>query len=69
MLLERVQIIIEKNNPIFALIDYSEFERIKELLTDESKLEDYLDYIHMQNVKTKTKKKYTLDEVKKKVLK
>ena len=65
MFLENVQIIKENDKPRFAVLDFSEFNKIRDLLSNESQLEDYLDYLHMQNVKMKSRKKYTLNEVKK----
>ena len=65
MFFEQVQIIKENNTPKFAVIDYSEFESIRELLLDEEKLEDYLDYLHLRNVKAESKEMFTLDDVKK----
>lgn len=65
MFLENVQIITENDTPKFAVLDFSEFIRIKELLNDEEELEDYLDYLHMQKVKAESKKSFTLEEVKK----
>lgn len=64
MLLEHIQIIKDRDQPKFAVIDFEEYTRIKELLLDEEKLEDYLDFLHIQNVKTQSQQTYTLDEVK-----
>ena len=63
MLLEEVQIINEDNQPRFAVIDFSEYETLKQILTDEEKLEDYLDYLHIQKIKANSDKSYTLKEV------
>lgn len=65
MFFEQIQIIKENDTPKFAVIDYSEFQNIRELLLDEEKLEDYLDYLHMQNVKSESKEMLTFDDVKK----
>jgi hypothetical protein len=63
-MLEDVQIIKDKDEAKFAVISFEEYLVIKELLTNEEKLEDYLDYLHMQRVKERTQKMYTLEEVK-----
>ncbi len=47
------------------LTDKTEYTHVKELLSDEEKLEDYLDYLHMQNVKVKSKRRFSFEEVKK----
>jgi hypothetical protein len=62
-MLETAQIISDKDEKKFAVISYDEFLRLKELLADEAKLEDYLDYLHIQNVKRQSKAKFTLEEV------
>jgi len=67
-MLEHVQIIKENNHPKFAVIDFEEYKHIKELLSDENKLEDYLDFLHIKKVKGKAKKKYSIDEVKNQIL-
>ena len=64
MLLEHVQIIKEQEQPKFAVIDFDEYTRIKELLEDEEKLQDYLDFLHIQRVKSQSTQTFTLDEVK-----
>lgn len=48
---ERVQLIKENDEDKFAVIPIEEYRFLKELLTDEEKLADYLDYLHMQRVK------------------
>ena len=63
-MLENVQIIKENSIPKFAVLDYKEYIEIKELLSDEEKIQDYLDYLHIQNVKKMRKQTYSLDEVK-----
>ncbi|MGD9733557.1 MAG: hypothetical protein AB7U45_15370 [Desulfamplus sp.] len=65
MILENVQFINENNIPKFVVLDFTEYKWIKDLLSDENRVEDYLDYLHMENVKKKSKQTYTLDEVKK----
>ena len=52
----------------FAVIDFNEYKTIKELLSDEIELENYLDYLHMQKVKAKSEKKISLEDVKKEIL-
>ncbi len=63
-MLETAQIIRDKDEKKFAVISYDEFLRLKELLNDEKRLENYLEYIHIQNVKKRSKEKFTLEEVK-----
>lgn len=46
-MLEHIQVIKEDNQAKFAVIPYDEFLYLKELLNDEEKLADYLDYLHM----------------------
>jgi len=48
----------------FAVINFREYLDIKALLSDTSKLEDYLDYLHIKNVKKQTQKMFSLEEVK-----
>ena len=62
-MLETAQIIHDKDEKKFAVISYDEFLRLKELLADEAKLENYLDYLHIQNVKKSSKEKFGLEEV------
>ena len=64
-MLENYQIINEKGKPRFAVLDFKEFKTIQNLLTDSDKLEDFLDYMHIQKVKKKKERTYTLEEVKK----
>ena len=63
-MLENVQIIKEHGKAKFAVIDYSEFELIQSILSDREKLEDYLDYLHMQSVKNESTHRFSLEEVK-----
>ncbi|MDM8544910.1 hypothetical protein QUF61_00300 [Candidatus Venteria ishoeyi] len=48
---ENIQIIRDQGKTKFAVIDFEEFVHIKSLLSDEEKLEDYLDYLHIQKVR------------------
>jgi hypothetical protein len=50
-MLENVQVIQEKGQNKFAVIDFEEFFLVKELLSNAEKLEDYLDYLHIQKIK------------------
>lgn len=50
-MLENAQIISEHGQAKFAVIDFQEYLSIKELLSNSEKLEDYLDYLHIQEVK------------------
>lgn len=63
-MLEQVQVITEHGKAKFAVIPYAEFEEIRELLTDQDRLIDYLDYLHMQKVKEQDAAHHTLSEVK-----
>ncbi len=65
MLLEHVQIIKEHDQPKFAVIDFDEYAFLKNLLADEEKLQDYLDFLHIQHVKVQTQQTFTLDDVRK----
>ncbi len=48
----------------FAVILFVTFEELSMLLTDEEKLADYLDYLHMQKVKEQQPARLKLAEVK-----
>ena len=50
-MLENVQVIQDNGQNKFAVIDFQEFVLIKDLLSDAKKLEDYLDYLHIQTIK------------------
>ncbi|MCX7095349.1 MAG: hypothetical protein NTY50_18135 [Methylobacter sp.] len=63
-MLEHVQIIEEQGQAKFAVIDFEEYLSIKALLTEPDKLEDYLDYLHMQAIKQASSTRFTLAEVK-----
>ena len=63
MLLERVQLIKEGDQTKFAVIPSADYRTLKELLSDEEKLTDYLDYLHMQRVKAQDEQRLSLDEV------
>ena len=63
-MLENTQIIKENNAAKFAVIPFQEYLYLKELLSDADKLADYLDYLHIQQVKQQSKKHFTLEEVK-----
>jgi hypothetical protein len=62
-MLDNVQIINDQGKAKFAIIDFEEFQYIKSLLLDEEKLEDYLDYMHMQKVKEQSGKRLSFEEV------
>ncbi|MGZ8928677.1 MAG: hypothetical protein ACXW03_09495, partial [Methylobacter sp.] len=61
---EHVQIIEEHGQAKFAVIDFEEYLSIKALLSEPEKLEDYLDYLHMQEIKQESSNRLTLAEVK-----
>jgi len=63
-MLENVQIIQEDGQNKFAVIDFQEFILVKDLLSSAEKLEDYLDYLHIQTVKKQnTLPLHSLEEV------
>ena len=65
-MLEHVQILNDNQGQSkFAVIDFNEFQYIKNLLVDEKKLQNYLDYLHMQQIKIKSKQRIGLKEIKK----
>ena len=61
---EQVQFISEGGETKFAVIPFAEFQTLQEMLSDESKLADYLDYLHMQNVNESDPGRHSLAEVK-----
>jgi hypothetical protein len=63
-MLQNVQIITEQGKSKFAVIDFDEYLSIKELLSSEDKLQDYLDYLHIQKVKQQNPQRLTLDQIK-----
>jgi hypothetical protein len=63
-MLENVQIIKENEQARFAVIPYTEFQEIQTLLSNPDKLADYLDYLHMQQVKSDTPARLSLAQVK-----
>jgi hypothetical protein len=62
-MLDQVQIIKENEQAKFAVIPFDEYLQVKELLSDEEKLADYLDYLHMQIVKKKDTNRLSLADV------
>ncbi|MBM2817068.1 MAG: hypothetical protein HW421_3830 [Ignavibacteria bacterium] len=65
MIFENYQVIMEAGLERFAIVDFSEFQKFRELLSSSEKLQDYLDYLHIQEVKKKKDKMYSLSEAKK----
>jgi hypothetical protein len=63
-MLDQVQLIKEKDEAKFAVIPFEEYLFLKALLSDEEKLTDYLDYLHMQNVKGESEQRSSLADVK-----
>jgi hypothetical protein len=63
-MLENVQVLTEDGEAKFAVIPFATFEELRTLLTDEEKLADYLDYLHMQKVKEQQPARLKLAEVK-----
>ena len=63
-MLDQVQILSENGDARFAVIPFEDYVTLKELLSDEEKLADYLDYLHAQNVKAEGPSRHSLAEVK-----
>ncbi len=63
-MLDQVQVLEENGQAKFAVIPFAEYLSLKELLSDEEKLNDYLDYLHMQKVKARSGGRVSLAEVK-----
>jgi hypothetical protein len=63
-MLDQVQIIKDRDEARFAVIPYEEYLFLRDLLNDQEKLGDYLDYLHMQQVKAESPVRHTLEEVK-----
>lgn len=64
-MLDQVQLIEDKEQIRFAVIPYDEYLLLKEMLNDPEKLADYLDYLHMQQVKKEENGRFPLAHVKK----
>lgn len=62
-MLNTVQIIKDRDEARFAVIPYEEFLLLRELLHDQDKLADYLDYLHAQQVKAEDSTRLSFDEV------
>lgn len=63
-MLDQVQFIRENEQDRFAVIPIDDYLFLKELLNDEEKLANYLDYLHMQRVKAQSRERLSLAEVK-----
>lgn len=63
-MLDQVQIIKDRDEARFAVIPYQEYLFLRDLLTDQEKLADYLDYLHVQRIKQASPARYSLEEVK-----
>ncbi len=63
-MLDQVQVIKENDQAKFAVIPFNEYLFVKDILSSEEKMEDYLDYLYVQNVKAQTTKRFSLAEVK-----
>ena len=63
-MLDQVQIIKDQDEARFAVIPYEDYLFLRDLLNDQEKLEDYLDYLHVQQVKAESPVRYSLEEVK-----
>ena len=62
-MLDQVQIIKDQDEARFAVIPYEDYLFLRDLLNDQEKLEDYLDYLHVQQVKAESSVRYSLEEV------
>ena len=62
-MLDNVPIISDQGKAKFAVIDFEEYQYLKSLLSDEEKLVDYLDYLHMQKVKQQSSQRLSFEEV------
>jgi hypothetical protein len=62
---DHVQVIKEDEQAKFAVIPFEEYLFLRDLLTDEEKLADYLDYLHIQKVKNSTQQHFSLADIKK----
>jgi hypothetical protein len=63
-MLDEVQVIKENDQAKFAVIPFEEYLFLKELLSNEEKLADYLDYLHIRRVKEQSQARFSLAEVK-----
>ena len=63
-MLDQVQIIRDHDEARFAVIPYEDYVFLRELLTDQEKLADYLDYLHVQQVKSESPAMFSLEDVK-----
>ena len=63
-MLDQVQLIKENDQAKFAVIPFEDYLFLKEILSDEEKLADYLDYLHMQRVKKEDQARLSLANVK-----
>ncbi len=62
-MLDTVQIIKDQDQARFAVIPYEEYVFLRELLSDQERLADYLDYLHVQQVKAEDTTRFSLAEV------
>lgn len=63
-MLDNVQIIKDKEEAKFVVIPFEEYQELKELLASPEKLADYLDYLHMKQIKLEDEARLTLEQVK-----
>ncbi|MEI6089126.1 MAG: prevent-host-death family protein [bacterium] len=64
-MLDNYQIISEDGQPRFAVIDYSELMDVRLLLDDPEKLEDYLDFMLIQRIKSECNEYVSIEEIEK----
>lgn len=57
------QIIEEDGVPKFAVLPYPAFQELTNALVDFDSVEDFMDYLHLLQAKTNTKRWYSRDEV------
>jgi hypothetical protein len=63
-MLDHVQIIKDNDQARFAVIPYEDYVFLRQLLTDREKLADYLDYLHVQSVKSQNPPRLSLADAK-----
>lgn len=66
LLICRMLFIIKKSKLLMIMFyRFNEFIKIREIINNVEKLQDYLDYLHIKEVKKKNDKLYTFVEAKK----
>lgn len=62
--LDNAQILKEDDQAKFAVIPFADYQELKDLLNNPDRLADYLDYLHMQQVKARNPRRVGLAEAK-----